>query len=222
MSARTRALLLAATVVLSALGSLDVAMAKGGGTPPPPATGSSSITVSPLKIPMAGAGTGTITLPAVATAPVVISLFDDYQNSPAVATMPSSVTVPAGARTATFPIQGGDAPDRTFLVHLSTNQPGLQTQFYRTPLANTDVIAITNASQSRSGDVRFTATSDTPAARLAATFNGIAIPLTNKGNGVWEGKGQVGANQSGDVVVTSDLHACSAKNPNTPSGWHFC
>jgi len=48
------------------------------------------------------------------------------------------------------------------------------------------------------------------------------IPLSSKGGGVYEGRGQVGANQSGDVIVESTLQGCSAKNPNTPSGWHFC
>ena len=158
---------------------------------------------------------------SVAVTPVTVAISDDYQNSPAVATMPQSVTVPAGARSTTFPIQGGDYPDRTFLVHVYTSQAGVSTQFYRTPLANTDIIAITNASQSQSGDVRFTATSDTPSAQLTATFNGLPLTLTSKGNGVWEGRGQVGANQSGDVIVQSNLRACSAKNPNTPSGWHF-
>lgn len=71
--------------------------------------------------------------------------------------------------------------------------------------------------------MRFTATSDTVSAVPTATFNGLATPLTNKGNGVWEGRGQVGANQSGDVVVRSNLQGCSAKNPRTPRpGWHFC
>jgi len=163
-----------------------------------------------------------VTLTSVATTPVAVAISDDYQNSPAVATMPQSVTVPAGARSTTFAIQGGDYPGSTFLVHVYTSQSGVSTKFYRTPLANTDIIAITNASQSQSGDLRFTATSDTPSALLTATFNGQQMPLTNKGNGVWEGRGQVGANQSGDVVVRSNLQACSAKNPLTPSGWHFC
>lgn len=198
----------------------------GGGTPPttappgPPVA--ASVSVSPAKIAADAPGTGTVTLTAVATTAVTVQIRDDYQNSPAVATMPQSVTVPAGARSATFPIQGGDYPGRTFLVHVSTDQPGVTTQFYRTPLANTDIISITNASQSPSGDVKFTATTDTPSAQLTASFNGRAIPLTSKGNGVWEGRGQVGANQSGDVTVQSNLQGCSAKNPNTPSGWHFC
>lgn len=205
------------------------ALAKGGssgsGSTPPPSSGPpvpSSITVAPNKIAVGATGTGTVTLTAVATTDVTVAISDDYMNSPAVATMPQSVTVPAGSQSTTFTIQGGNYPDRTFLVHVSTSQSGVATQFYRTPLANTDIIAITNASQSQSGDLRFTATSDTASALLTASFNGIAIPLTNKGSGVWEGRGQVGANQSGDIVVKSNLLACSAKNPLTPTGWHFC
>ena len=215
--------------VLAAAASVGTpASARGGGsgsgsTPPP--SGSpvpSAISVVPNKIALGATGTGTVTLTAVATTDVTVAISDDYLNSPAVATMPQSVTVPAGSRSTTFSIQGGDYPDRTFLVHVTTSQSGVATQFYRTPLPNTDIIAITNASQSQSGDLRFTATSDTPSAVLAASSNGIAIPLTNKGNGVWEGRGQVGANQSGDRTVKSNLLGCSAKNPLTPTGWHFC
>lgn len=83
-----------------------------------------------------------MTLSAVAATDVTVTISDDYQNSPAVATMPQSGTVPAGSRAATFTITGGDYPGRTLLVHVSTSQSGVQTQFYRTPLANTDIITI--------------------------------------------------------------------------------
>jgi len=206
--------------------AVPAALARGGGnTPPPPPSGPpvpASVVVTPTKIALGATGTGTVTLSGVATADVSVAISDDYQNSPAVATMPPSVIVPAGSRSASFPIRGGDYPGRTFLVHLSTSRSGVTTQFYRTPLANTDIITITNASQSQSGDLRFTATSDTPSAQLTASFNGFAVPLASKGNGVWEGRGQVGANQSGEIQVTSNLQACSAKNPLTPTGWHFC
>lgn len=191
----------------------------GGGTTTPP---SATLTIAPAKIAIGATGTGTLTLATVAASDTTIAISDDYQNSPVVATMPQSVTIPAGSRTGTFSIVGGDYPERTFLVHVSTSLSGVTAQFYRTPQPNTDIIAITKASQSQSGDLRFTATTDTPTAQLRASFNGIAVPLTNKGNGVWEGRGQVGANQSGDIVVQSNLQACSAKNPLTPTGWHFC
>lgn len=215
------------TVLALSAGLSEAAVAKsgsggGGSTPPSGPPVPATISVTPSKVALGGSGTGTVTLTKVAVDPVTVAISDDYQNSPAVATMPQSVTVPAGSRSVSFPIRGGNYPDRTFLVHVSTSQPGVTTQFYRTPLPNTDIIAITNASQSQSGDLRFTATSDTASAVLTATFNGSRVPMTNKGNGVWEGRGQVGANQSGDVVVQSNLKACSAKNPLTPSGWHFC
>ena len=189
----------------------------GGGT-----SAVATLTISPAKIAIGATGTGTLTLAAAATGDTTVAITDDYRNSPAVATMPQSVTVPAGSRTATFPILGGDYPDRTFIVHVSTSLSGVTAQFYRTPRPDTDIIAITKASQSQSGDLRFTATTDTPSATLRASFNGIAVPLAYKGNGVWEGRGQVGANQAGDIVVQSDLQGCSAKNPLTPTGWHFC
>lgn len=81
-----------------------------------------SISVSPAKIALGGSGTATITLTRVATADVGGRIADDYQNSPAVATMPQSVVVPAGSRAATFAIRGGDYPGHTFLVAVTTDQ----------------------------------------------------------------------------------------------------
>lgn len=226
---RTHHRLATALTALLAVAPLSVqaASASGGGStpPPPPSSGppvAALISVAPGKIAIGAAGSGTVTLTSTSTAPVTVTIADDWMNSPAVATMPPSVTVPAGAISATFPIQGGDYPGRTFLVHVSTNQAGVSTQFYRTPLPDTDIIKITNASQSPSGDLRFTATSDTPSAALRASFNGLPVALTNKGSGVWEGRGQVGANQSGEVRVDSNLQGCSAKNPTTPTASHFC
>lgn len=229
---RTRSKLATVLGAVLAVSSTAVpgAFARGGGggaapPPPPPTSGppvAASISVVPQKIAIGATGTATVTLTGVATADVVVPIADDWMNSPAVATMPPSVTVPAGFRSASFSIVGGDYPDRTFLVHVSTNQSGVSTQFYRTPLPNTDIIKITNFSQSQSGDLRFTATSDTPSAYLTASFNGLSVPLASKGNGVWEGRGQVGANQSGEIQVVSNLLGCSAKNPLTPTPSHFC
>lgn len=71
------------------------------GTPPPPPT-LSSYTVSPSTVSAGTTATGTITLPAPAgTDGVVVSLFT---RIPASASVPSSVTVPAGATSASFPI----------------------------------------------------------------------------------------------------------------------
>jgi hypothetical protein len=111
--------------------------------------------------------------------------------------------------------------NRTFLVHLSSSVSGLAGQFYKTPLPNTDIISITSASQSRNGDLSFTATSDSASAVLAASFNGRSVPLTNKGGGVWQGRGS-GFTSGGDIEVRSNLLGCSQKNPLTPTGWHFC
>ncbi len=226
MRNRHKLAIVVGAIVAASSTAIPTASARGGGgTPPPPPSGppvAATIAVTPAKIALGGTGTGTVTLSGIATADVSVTIADDYMNSPAVATMPQAVTVPAGSRSATFTIQGGDYPGRTFLVHLSTNQSGVTTQFYRTPLANTDIIRITNASQSPSGDLRFTATTDTPSALLTATFNGLTVPLANKGNGVWEGRGQVGANQSGEIRVDSNLQGCSAKNPLTPTPSHFC
>lgn len=203
-----------------ALGSPALAQGGGGGGGGTTASGG-SITVSPGKIGIGATGTGTITLGAAVATATTITLSDDYQNSVAVATHPASVIVPPGGRTATFSILGGDYPDRTFLVHLTTSISGLVGQFYRTPLPNTDIISITSASQSQSGDLRFTATTDTPVALLSASFNGQSVPLTSRGGGVYQGRGS-GFTSGGDIVVQSNLRGCSAKNPLTPTPSHFC
>jgi probable HAF family extracellular repeat protein len=60
-----------------------------------------SLTVSPASVPAGTVAFGTVTLGEVALAPVGISL---YSRDEWVATVPSDVTVPVGARTASFPI----------------------------------------------------------------------------------------------------------------------
>src|SRR5205823_5533694 len=66
-----------------------------------PARALASLTVSPASVPGGTAATGTVTLDEVALAPVGISLFSRNEG---VVTVPAGVTVPVGARSASFPI----------------------------------------------------------------------------------------------------------------------
>jgi hypothetical protein len=71
---------------------------------PPPASSASlsSLTINPSEVVQGASSTGTVTLTAAApTGGLVVDLTNDY---PHIATVPASVTVPAGSRSANFPI----------------------------------------------------------------------------------------------------------------------
>ena len=74
-------------------------------SPPPPSSTAptlSSVTISPNEVIQGATATGTVTLSAAAPAAgVVVDLTNDY---PQIATVPASVTVPAGATRANFPV----------------------------------------------------------------------------------------------------------------------
>ena len=73
-----------------------------GAAPPPPAPTLASLTVSPSKVTGGTPVTGTVTLPSAAPAGgTVVTL---STNLPLAAKTPASVTVPAGAKSATFTI----------------------------------------------------------------------------------------------------------------------
>ncbi len=78
---------------------------------PPPASSASlsSLTINPSEVVQGTSSTGTVTLTAAAPpGGFVVDLTNDY---PYIATVPASVTVPAGSRSANFPI--ATSPDTT-------------------------------------------------------------------------------------------------------------
>jgi len=99
----------------------DDLLVQPDGTPPPPPT-LSSYTVNPSTVSAGTTATGTITLPAPAgTNGVLVSLFTRIPGS---ASVPSSVTVPAGATSASFPITtfAGFPNSTTSVLLTATNE----------------------------------------------------------------------------------------------------
>ena len=136
--------------------------------------------------------------------------------------------MPAGSSSTSFLVQAGEgAPGRTFAINVvadespaaDATQP--RTQFYLLPTPTTDIIRIPSAQLSRSGDLKFQATTDTASAILTAEFNGQQVPMRNNGGGLWEGQAKVSV-AGGDVVVRSNLGGCARKARSTPTGSHFC
>ena len=87
------------------------------GTPPPGPT-LSSFTVSPTSVPAGNPATGTVTLPAAAPAGgTVVTLSSQL---PGIASVPASVTVPAGATSATFPVTTNSVANAQSAVIIGT------------------------------------------------------------------------------------------------------
>jgi hypothetical protein len=77
-------------------------LALGGASPPPPAASLSSLTVNPSSVVGGNASTGTVTLSSAA--PAGGALVSLSSSDAGVASVPASVTVAAGATSATFTV----------------------------------------------------------------------------------------------------------------------
>ncbi|HEX8101360.1 MAG TPA: hypothetical protein VF533_02000 [Solirubrobacteraceae bacterium] len=184
----------------------------------------SSVSINPAKVAYATTATGTVRLTRAPAAPLTVSIANDSNNSPVLASTPASVTISPPASSATFPVQGGSGLDgRTFPVRVTafTASSSATGSFYLVPFANTDIIQIPRAEISSSGDLKFEAITDTAAALLRADFNGLSVPLRNEGGGRWSGQAKVPV-AGGDVVIRSNLGGCSARSPFRSGSWHFC
>jgi hypothetical protein len=100
---QTRILLLSLAAVVVALATASTAPASGGSTTPPPSSASlSSLKLNPRDVVGGDTSTGTVTLTAAAPAGgFTVALSSD---NTAAANVPASVTVPAGATSATFTV----------------------------------------------------------------------------------------------------------------------
>lgn len=251
-----RAHSLLAAIVVAAAGCRDsvpteviapssgVAAAKGSGsgggsTPtPPPAPGGggapnvASVVVSP-SITVQGVtsgfvvggttGTGTVTLTAVASAATTVSLVSDNSF---VMPVPATVTVPAGQRSATFPV--GSLPVRgTFTLNISAGVATISAnaRVYVAPSANTDIITLPTLTLNpkrtspQLGEVRVQATSTNPNATLTAYFAGSPVAtLTNNGGGRFSATFLIPALDT-DIEVRSQTNGCGVRGTNrlTPS-----
>jgi hypothetical protein len=205
--------------VSSAAATLSGCSTSTTSTPPPSTTVAvSSLAVQPAKVVQGTTATGTVTLNAVPNGSVTVLLSADGQVS-----IPASVTITAPARSANFPVTTF-VLERTFLIHVSAgvSTTEAQTTFYQVPTAETDIIGIPEATLSKNGDLKVSATSDNSAVTLTAYFGGAPVGvLRNDGGGKFSGSFKVNA-QDGVVVLRSDLGGCSQRSVNRPTGWQYC
>lgn len=210
----------------------------GGTTTPPPSTGSptvTSVTVSPgIVVQGTAAGyvvggttaTGTVTLSAAAVAPTTVALSSDNSF---VLPVPSAVTVPAGQRSATFPV-GSLAVHGTFTLNISAGVGSITatTRVYVVPTAQTDILTIPRLDLSPKrtspplGEVKIEATSTNPAAVLTAYYAGSPVAtLTNNGGGRFSATFTIPTLDT-DIEVRSQTNGCAVRATNRPTGSRSC
>jgi FG-GAP-like repeat len=180
----------------------DIAFVEGGAGAPttdvltnttggvPPSLGVASLSLNPTTVAGGNSSTGTVTLTAVAPAATTVAI---TSNNPA-ATVPASVTVPAGSQSRTFSISTGQVPATTSaVITASLNNTSRSATLTITPTAGgADTVSITRAeyeSGNRRLRVEATSTRATATLRAFVTSNNQLIgTLSNDGGGRFRGE----------------------------------
>jgi hypothetical protein len=167
-----------------------------------------------------------VLLSAVAAAPTTVSLSSDNGF---VMPVPSSVTVAAGQRSATFPV-GSIPVTGTFTLNISGGVESITatTRVYVVPTAQTDIITIPRLDLSPKrtspplGEVKIEATSTNASAVLTAFYAGQPVAtLTNNGGGRFSGTFQIPTLDT-DIEVRSQTGGCAVRATNRPTGSRSC
>jgi hypothetical protein len=180
----------------------DIAFVEGGAGAPttdvltnttggvPPSLGVASLSLNPTTVAGGNSSTGTVTLTAVAPAATTVAI---TSNNPA-ATVPASVTVPAGSQSRTFGISTAQVPATTSaVITASLNNTSRSATLTITPTAGgADTVSITRAeyeSGNRRLRVEATSTRATATLRAFVTSNNQLIgTLSNDGGGRFRGE----------------------------------
>jgi hypothetical protein len=168
--------------------TIDVLTNTTGGVPP--SLGVASLSLNPATVTGGNSSTGTVTLTAVAQASTTVAI---TSNNPA-ATVPASVTVPAGSQSRTFSISTTQVPaTTTAIITASLNGTSRSATLTINPAAGgTDTVTITRAEyDSGNRRLRVEATSTRANATLQAfvTSSGQLIgTLSNDGGGRYRGE----------------------------------
>ena len=166
-----------------------------------PATSLTSLTLNPATVTAGGTSTGTVSLSAAAPpggAEVPLS-----SSNPTVATVPASVTVPAGATSANFTVSTGSAITSTSVTIWAANYSAVLTVLPATTLASVSLNpASVTAGNASSGAVTLSAPAPAGGAMVAlASSNTVAtVPAS-----VTVAAGATGTTFT---VSTSTLTAC--------------
>jgi FG-GAP-like repeat len=168
--------------------TIDVLTNTTGGVPP--SLGVASLSLNPATVTGGNSSTGTVTLTAVAQASTTVAI---TSNNPA-ATVPASVTVPAGSQSRTFSISTTQVPaTTTAIITASLNGTSRSATLTINPAAGgTDTVTITRAeydSGNRRLRVEATSTRANAALQAFVTSSGQLIgTLSNDGGGRYRGE----------------------------------
>jgi FG-GAP-like repeat len=168
--------------------TIDVLTNTTGGVPP--SLGVASLSLNPATVTGGNSSTGTVTLTAVAQASTTVAI---TSNNPA-ATVPASVTVPAGSQSRTFSISTTQVPaTTTAIITASLNGTSRSATLTINPaVGGTDTVTITRAeydSGNRRLRVEATSTRANAALQAFVTSSGQLIgTLSNDGGGRYRGE----------------------------------
>jgi hypothetical protein len=180
----------------------DIAFVEGGAGAPttdvltnttggvPPSLGVASLSLNPTTVTGGNSSTGTVTLTAVAQASTTVAI---ASNNPA-ATVPASVTVPAGSQSRTFSISTTQVPATTSaVITASLNGTSRTATLTINPAAGgADTVSITRAEYdtgNRRLRVEATSTRSTATLRVFVTStNQLIGTLSNEGGGRYRGE----------------------------------
>src|SRR5919106_3623210 len=168
--------------------TIDVLTNTTGGAPP--SLGVASLSLNPATVTGGNSSTGTVTLTVVAQASTTVAI---TSNNPA-ATVPASVTVPAGSQSRTFTISTTQVPaTTTAVITASLNGTSRTATLTINPAAGgADTVSITRAEyESGNRRLRIEATSTRSTATLqvfVTSTNQLIGTLSNDGGGRYRGE----------------------------------
>ncbi|HVK09511.1 MAG TPA: hypothetical protein VM597_12110, partial [Gemmataceae bacterium] len=201
------------TSVVSAATAVAVTATGGGASRsatltvnPPAAVTLANLTVNPTSVTGGSSATGTVTLSGPAPAGgLVVSL---SSGNPAVAGVPASVTVPAGATSASFTVTTAAVTANTTVTLTATAGGVTRTASLTVTPRPADTVSVARAEYTVSKrELRVEATSTSGSATLRVYVTGtnqLIGTLTNKGGGRYEGQFAWPSNPQ-NVTVRSSL-----------------
>jgi hypothetical protein len=172
-----------------------------------------AVTVNPTAVVGGNAATGTATLSAGApSGGAVVSL---VSSNTGVATVPASVTVAAGATSATFPVTTATVGTSTNVTLSATSSGVTRTATLAVNPQAGDTVAIQRAEyKERDDELRVEATSTSATATLqvfVTSTNQLIGTLTNNGGGAYSGTFTRSTNPQ-NITVRSSLGSSASRN----------
>jgi hypothetical protein len=178
------------------------------GGPSGGAASMSSLTLNPTSV-TGGSGGSTATVALTSAAPTGGASVSLSSSNTAAATVPATVTVPAGATSATFAVTSRSVTSNTTSTITASYGAVSRTAVLTVNAASapaTDTVSIQQADYS-SGELRVeaTSTSSTATLRVTVTATGASIgTLSNDGGGRYRGRFKLSTNPQ-NITVTSSL-----------------